>query len=46
MLLRIGDRVPNFQLPSKDGLKRIFYFELNGGVIILLAARGSEVAIN
>jgi len=46
MSLRIGDRIPNFQLPSKDGLKRIFYFELNGGVIILLAARGPVAAIN
>ncbi|MFL2916830.1 MAG: hypothetical protein ACJZ2I_01160 [Thalassobaculaceae bacterium] len=46
MSLRIGDRIPNFQLPSKDGLKRIFYFELNGGVIILLVARGPAAAIN
>ena len=46
MSLRIGDRIPNFQLPSKGGLKRIFYFELNGGIIILLVARGPASAIN
>ena len=46
MSLRVGDRIPNFQLPSNDGLKRIFYFELKGGVIILLVARGSAAHIN
>jgi predicted 2-oxoglutarate/Fe(II)-dependent dioxygenase YbiX len=46
MSLRVGDRVPNFQLPSKDGLKRIFYFEVKGGPIILLIARGPTAAIN
>ena len=46
MSLRVGDRIPNFQLPSNDGLKRIFYFELKGGVIILLVARGSAAHID
>ena len=46
MSLRVGDRIPNFQLPSNDGLKRIFYFELKGGVIILLVACGSAAHIN
>ena len=46
MSLRVGDGVPNFQLPSKDGLKRIFYFEVKGGPIILLIARGPTAVIN
>jgi predicted 2-oxoglutarate/Fe(II)-dependent dioxygenase YbiX len=39
MSLRIGDRVPNFQLPTKDGLNRVFYFEVSGGPIVLVVAR-------
>jgi len=41
MSLKVGDRVPNFQLPALDGLDRVFYFEVLGGPIILIAVRNA-----
>ncbi len=41
MTLTPGDRIPNFQLPALDGLKRVFYFELKGGPVIMFIARNN-----
>ncbi|MBT5266382.1 MAG: hypothetical protein HOL85_16220 [Rhodospirillaceae bacterium] len=38
-ILQTGDRFPNFGLPDADGLRRIFYFEVGGGPLLVIAAR-------
>ncbi|MBH67394.1 MAG: hypothetical protein CMM58_03485 [Rhodospirillaceae bacterium] len=45
MSLKVGDRVPNFQLPASDGLDRVFYFEVLGGPIVLIVAQKSSSKI-
>lgn len=36
-----GDRIPNFQLPAADGRSRVFYFEVTGKPLLLLASKAS-----